>query len=35
MNTFTITDTIEGNLSYVDSSDLLNNAFTGVLLRGS
>ena len=34
MNTFTITDTIEGNLSYVDSSDLLNNAFTGVLLRG-
>ena len=35
MNTFTITDTIEGNLSYVDSSDLLNNAFTGVFLRGS
>ncbi len=35
MNTFTITDTIEGNLSYIDSSDLLNNAFTGVLLRGS
>lgn len=35
MNTFTITDTIEGNLSYVDSSDLLNNAFTGVFLRGN
>lgn len=35
MTTFTITDTIEGNLTYLDSSSSLNNAFTGVLIRGN
>lgn len=32
---FTISDTIEGNLEYLDSTDLLNNAFTGVYLRSA
>ncbi len=32
---FRVTDRIEGNLSYLDSSDLANNAFTGVISFGA
>lgn len=32
---FTITDVVDGNLQYLDSTNLLNNSFTGVYLRAA